>query len=81
MIKKNGGTIQDSTQVKHFNPSTEPASIFTNKGIIKARRIILAPGPWASDLLHKVGLNLPLKVTLVINLFHTEKREVSIYYN
>ena len=62
MIKKRGGTIQDSTQVTDVNPSTEPASLSTNRGIIKAKRIILAPGPWASDILQKVGLNLPIKV-------------------
>ena len=66
MIKKAGGTIQDSTQVVDLNPSAEPASISTNRGIIQTRQIILAPGPWAADLLQKVGLHLPFKVTSAI---------------
>ena len=34
----------------------------TNKGDYHTKSVVLAPGPWATDLLKRLNLDLPIKV-------------------
>ena len=43
-------------------------TIKTNKGVFSARKVIVTAGAWTNKLLKTTGLQLPLKVCLLIGL-------------
>lgn len=69
---KRGGVIQEETEVIDIVPGT-PVTLRTNQGEILARSIILNPGPWAPQILNKLGLDVPLQVARAHHTFWKEK--------
>ena len=63
LFVKHGGTLQECEQVLEIIPGTV-VTVKTNKGTYTARHLVLTPGPWASGLMLKLGLKLPLRVRL-----------------
>ena len=64
LVVKNGGVIQDGECVDTILPGND-VTIISNKTRYRSRKLVLTPGPWAADLLTKIGLDIPLKVVLV----------------
>ena len=61
LIVKNGGQINDAEPVTEVWPGTE-VTVVTTLGRHRAKKVVIAPGPWANDILKNIGIDLPLKV-------------------
>ena len=62
LILSQGGEIHEESKVLSIIPG-DIVTVATESQTYKARSIILTPGPWAKELVEKVGLNLPIKVS------------------
>ncbi|XP_066915939.1 peroxisomal sarcosine oxidase-like isoform X2 [Clytia hemisphaerica] len=60
LFMKAGGVLKDGEQVKNIRPG-KICTVSTNKGEYEAKAIVITPGSFASKILPKVGLNLPLQ--------------------
>ncbi len=56
-----GATVHSGISVHHIDISKERPEVETSAGSYRCRRLVVAPGPWASQLLK--DLSLPLEVT------------------
>ena len=56
-----GATVHSGVSVHHIDISKEHPEVETSAGTYRCKRLIVAPGPWASQLLK--DLSLPLEVT------------------
>lgn len=56
-----GATVHSGVAVHHIDTSKEHPEVETSTGSYRCRRLVVAPGPWASHLLK--DLSLPLQVT------------------
>ena len=56
-----GGTVHSGVSVHHIDISKEHPEVETSAGTYRCKRLVVAPGPWASQLLK--DLSLPLEVT------------------
>lgn len=72
LFVKHGGTLQECEQVLEIIPGTV-VTVKTNKGTYTARHLVLTPGPWASGLMLKLGLKLPLRVERISVCYWKEK--------
>ena len=50
LCRKNGLDILEETRVIAIDPSQEPIRVETDRGTLKAERLIVTAGPWSSDL-------------------------------
>ena len=55
-----GGILRDGEKVTQVQPGVNVA-LTTNKRSYTSKHVVLAPGPWANDVLRLVDLHLPLK--------------------
>ncbi|XP_071790779.1 peroxisomal sarcosine oxidase-like [Asterias amurensis] len=72
LFKKYGGTLHDGEKVTRIEPG-RIVTVHTSKGQYKTGALVLAAGPWASELLKPLGLHLPLKVWKVNVCYFKEK--------
>ena len=56
-----GATVHSGVSVHHIDISKEHPEVETSAGTYRCKRLVVAPGPWASQLLK--DLSLPLEVT------------------
>ena len=74
ICKALGGTIQDSTKVEDIIVSgKEETTVHTSNGNYRCKKLVLCPGPWAQDLLSKVGLNVSMQVNPLLLIIEHEK--------
>ena len=57
---KFGGILHDNEKVLEITPG-DVVLVKTNKGLYKAKNLILTPGPWAPTVLKSIGVDLPLR--------------------
>ncbi|XP_070571505.1 peroxisomal sarcosine oxidase-like isoform X1 [Ptychodera flava] len=72
LFKRNGGVIQDEEKLLDVLPGPV-VTIKTNKGTHRAKNVILTVGPWASQVLSPLGLQLPLKPLRIRVCYWKEK--------
>jgi sarcosine oxidase/L-pipecolate oxidase len=58
---KNGGVLLENCKVEKIVPGTS-VKLYTSKGVITTRHLIITAGTWTAKLLEPTGLSLPLKV-------------------
>ncbi|XP_072033497.1 peroxisomal sarcosine oxidase-like isoform X2 [Amphiura filiformis] len=72
LLLKHGGKILDGEKVLDIIPKRK-VTVKTMQGTYVAKSLILTPGPWASQLLHPLGLKLPLTVERINTCYWHEK--------
>jgi len=60
---KFGGLIHDSEPVQRVVSDGDVVTVMTTKTSYISRSVILAAGPWTSQLTEPLGLRLPLEVS------------------
>ena len=65
MFTRFGGHLLDGEPVVSIHPGNI-VTVETTKGSYKTRNVAISGGPWSSNLLTPLGLNLPLKVKSVL---------------
>ncbi|XP_042231365.1 peroxisomal sarcosine oxidase-like isoform X2 [Homarus americanus] len=60
LYRSAGGTLLESWPVKEVETGHPLITLRGPQGVIRAKGLILCPGPWASNLLMPLGVNLPL---------------------
>lgn len=60
---QHGATVRECETVTKIEDAGDEAQVTTNKGVYRARKLVLAGGAWLNGLLAHIGLALPLKVT------------------
>ena len=58
-----GGKIVDGTAVESIEPG-KITTVRTKDESYRTQHLILTPGPWAKELLAKLDIHLPIKVTI-----------------
>lgn len=76
LFQQNGGTIRECCKITKIIPG-DIVTIVTVDSCIKAKRIIIAAGPWTNDLLGPLHLRLPL-TPMKINVCYW-KADDSVY--
>ncbi|XP_071542488.1 peroxisomal sarcosine oxidase-like isoform X2 [Panulirus ornatus] len=56
-----GGVVLDRWPVTHVKPGRPWIKISGPRGSVRARSLVLCPGPWAQQLLEPLGIQLPLR--------------------
>ena len=59
--EKYGGTIRDEEEMLDIYHG-DVVTVKTNKGLHKAKSLILTMGPWAAKWLPRIGIHIPLQV-------------------
>jgi len=70
---KYGAKIVDGFEVKDVKSFQNHVEVFGGDGgMFRAKSVVLCPGPWAGDLLARVGVRLPLQpVKIPVYYWHT----------
>jgi sarcosine oxidase/L-pipecolate oxidase len=58
---KNGGVLLENCKVEKIVPGTS-VKLYTSKGVITTRHLVITAGTWTGKLVEQTGLKLPLKV-------------------
>ena len=72
-----GGIVHSGVGVRHIDMSKEHPEVETSSGPYRCKRLIVAPGPWASQLLK--DLSLPLEVTRQQKFYFQPQDEGALY--
>ena len=72
-----GATVHSGVSVRHIDMSKEQLEVETSAGSYRCRRLIVAPGPWASQVLK--DLSLPLKVTRQQKFYFQPQDDEALY--
>ena len=72
-----GATVHSEVSVHHIDIGKERPEVETSAGNYRCRRLIVAPGPWASQLLK--DLSLPLQVTRQQKFYFQPPDEAALY--
>ncbi|XP_042874130.1 peroxisomal sarcosine oxidase-like isoform X2 [Penaeus japonicus] len=56
-----GGVIADAWPVTSIEPGDPWVQVKSRYSVIKAKSLVLCPGPWAKEVLTPLGIDLPLK--------------------
>jgi glycine/D-amino acid oxidase-like deaminating enzyme len=67
MYVKWGGELRDGEVVTDIIPG-QVVIIMTSKTQYKARSVVLTVGPWATKLLPRLGIHIPLEVNIISNI-------------
>ncbi|KAK7074463.1 hypothetical protein SK128_010718 [Halocaridina rubra] len=76
LFKSRGGVILDGCPVKQVETEKERIRITCPRRVITCKSLVLCPGPWAKELLGKVGIKLPLR-TLKTGVWYFKLRDPS----
>lgn len=60
---QHGATVREREAVIQVEDAGDEVQVTTDKGVYRARKLVLAGGAWLNGLLAHIGLSLPLKVT------------------
>lgn len=77
VFKKNGGVLHDGEPVTAVTPGQPLVTVTTTKGQYRARKVVVAAGPWASKILTPLGLKLPLRPIRITVCYWRENRKAS----
>ncbi|XP_060077607.1 peroxisomal sarcosine oxidase-like [Ylistrum balloti] len=69
---KHGGALCDNESLVDIIPG-DIVTVKTSKGRYKSRNLVLTVGPWATKLLPRLGIHLPLKALRVSVFYWKEK--------
>lgn len=75
VFKQKGGTLQDGEPVTRVTPGNPLVTVATTKGQYRAKKVVIAVGPWAPKFLKTLGLNLPLRPIRITVCYWRENRE------
>ncbi|KAK7475221.1 hypothetical protein BaRGS_00033525, partial [Batillaria attramentaria] len=75
VFKMKGGVLRDGEQVKDIVPGEPWVTVTTSKGSYRAKKIVIATGPWTAKLLQPLGLRLPLRPVRITVCYWRENRE------
>ena len=67
-----GSAVRVGTTALYWRPLGNEVEVMTSKGAVRARSLVLCPGPWTSDLLPE--LELPLTVTRQVTGYSSPQR-------
>jgi glycine/D-amino acid oxidase-like deaminating enzyme len=67
VAERHGATIQRPEEVTGWDADGDGVRVDTTIGSYRADRLVLTPGPWASELLGDLGL--PLQVVRIVNVY------------
>lgn len=56
-----GGRLVDRWEVEDVVAVGDGVEVKGPRGVVRARSVVLCPGPWAGPLLAKIGVHIPLK--------------------
>ena len=59
--KKVGAIIEELTQVNGLQKERCGYEVKTNRGVIKAKKVIVAAGGWSSEIFQMLGIGVPIK--------------------
>lgn len=62
MFVKNGGILLDNHQVIDIQPTNHGVNVVTNSGAFSGKKLVLTTGSWGPAMLHRLGVDVPLKV-------------------
>ena len=51
LARRNGATLMENRAVHEIDPGTDPVTVTTGAGTLRAERLVVAPGAWAGQLL------------------------------
>ncbi|KAK7088211.1 peroxisomal sarcosine oxidase-like [Littorina saxatilis] len=77
MFKQLGGVLREGETVKVIRPGQPLVTVTTTKGEYRAKKVVMATGPWTSKLLEPLGLRLPLKPIRITVCYWRENRETT----
>jgi sarcosine oxidase len=63
LARARGATILEHTPVRSIRAVGGAAEVITDAGTFNAGRVVVASGAWSNQVLHDIGINLPLTVT------------------
>ncbi|XP_071785430.1 monomeric sarcosine oxidase-like [Asterias amurensis] len=64
LARKYGATVLEETKVEGMKKTEDGTiQVLTNRGTFRCRRLIVAAGAWANEVLDSAGVSLPLTVT------------------
>ena len=58
-----GAQVRVPERVRELDPGADSVVVHTERGVIKARRVVVTAGAWAAPLVASVGIDLPVRVT------------------
>ncbi|MEO7454801.1 MAG: N-methyl-L-tryptophan oxidase [Gemmatimonadaceae bacterium] len=61
LAREDGAEVRTSTRVEAIETGSGRVRALTGAGVIDAQRVVLAAGPWTSELLAPLGVALPLR--------------------
>ncbi|XP_037665219.1 peroxisomal sarcosine oxidase [Choloepus didactylus] len=77
IIRQLGGRVQDGEKVIEIKPGL-PVMVQTTSRSYQAKSLIITAGPWTNQLLHPLGIQLPLQ-TLRINVCYWREKVPGCY--
>lgn len=63
LARARGATILENTPVRGITPLADGVEVHTDVATFHAARLVITAGPWSNQVLHDVGITLPLTVT------------------
>ena len=63
LLQAYGATMRDGETVTDVRQQEDIVVVESDTGIYFSHKVIVAPGPWARELLAKIGLDIPVEVT------------------
>ncbi|XP_063599136.1 peroxisomal sarcosine oxidase-like [Penaeus indicus] len=69
LFRDEGGCVLDGWPVVGVEPGEPWTKISGPRGVIRARWLVLCPGPWASHVLQHLGVYLPLRSVRTTSLY------------
>ena len=63
MAREHGATLLELAPVEQIRPLDGEVEVVAAGETYRCRRLVIAGGPWSADLLRRVGVRLPLRVT------------------
>ncbi|XP_048736822.2 peroxisomal sarcosine oxidase-like [Ostrea edulis] len=74
MYVQRGGELRDGEEVTDILPGLV-ITIMTSKSQYKAKNLVLTVGPWATKLLPRLGIHIPLETVLIPVYYWKEKQK------
>lgn len=75
--RRRGATVIEGLRVQEIRPEEESAMVLTDRGTIRAARVVVAAGAWTGDLLAGL-LPMPELVVTQQQVFHFPRRDLDV---
>ncbi|XP_047484408.1 peroxisomal sarcosine oxidase-like [Penaeus chinensis] len=76
LFKDLGGVIVDAWPVTSIEPGDPWVQVKGRRSAIRAKSLVLCPGPWATEVLTPLGIDLPLK-TVRLGVYYWKVKDSS----